>query len=155
MSNKDLLLLKQAAYDHCQRFVSQRISRLQAQIKDIEAGMATETKSSAGDKHETGRAMLQLEREKIGHQLLIAEQEQELLFQVDPERYRSLVALGALVMTETILYFIAISAGEFNHKGNKLYCISPGAPLAKAFLGKTRGDNIHFNGNTFTICEVL
>ena len=37
-------------------------------MKEIKEALFEEIKSSVGDKHETGRAMLQLEREKVGNQ---------------------------------------------------------------------------------------
>ena len=38
-------------------------------LANVALSLKEETKSSAGDKHETGRAMLQLERENAGKQL--------------------------------------------------------------------------------------
>lgn len=61
--------LKKDAYNFCVLFVNERLARIQGQIKELETALTSETKSSAGDKHETGRAMIQLEREKLGQQL--------------------------------------------------------------------------------------
>lgn len=154
MANRALSPLKQAAYDHCKQLLNERIAKIQAQIKDLESALASETKSSAGDKHETGRAMVQLEREKMGQQWALAEQERERLAKVNMDHGGTLVGPGALVLTEDQGFFIAVSAGELRHGGKTIYCISPLAPLAQALLGKGVGDSVHFNGKTYTITAV-
>ncbi len=155
MGNKELLPLKQAAYDHCIELIERRLTKIQAQIKDLEAALASETKSSAGDKHETGRAMVQLEREKMGRQWALAEQERKILAKVKIEHGGILVGPGTLVLTENQGFFIAVAAGELRHRGKSIYCISPLAPLAKVFLGKGVGATVRFNQNTYTITAVL
>ena len=62
--------IKLELYDFCLEFVDNRFQTIQNTIKEIQESLLSETKSSAGDKHETGRAMLQLEREKSGNQLV-------------------------------------------------------------------------------------
>ena len=63
--NKNLKI-KEALHASCVGFVEDRLETIQKTIQDIQMSLTSETKSSAGDKHETGRAMLQLEREKAG-----------------------------------------------------------------------------------------
>ena len=108
MKNKqELESLRQAAYEHCIKYAKDRTSRLQQQIKEVENSLTSETKSSAGDKHETGRAMLQLEREKLGTQLAEAEKMQVLINKVDGTLSNDIVRLGSLVITSGINYFIS------------------------------------------------
>ena len=63
------LKIKENLYLQCVDFVENRFQTIQKTIDEIQESLTSETKSSAGDKHETGRAMLQLEREKAGNQL--------------------------------------------------------------------------------------
>ena len=63
--------IKQQLYKHCQEFVNQKLDTIQKTILSNKEALNSETKSSAGDKHETGRAMLQLEMEKAGQQLKV------------------------------------------------------------------------------------
>lgn len=143
--------LKEAAYDHCCQFVNERLGRIQLQIKELEAALTSETKSSAGDKHETGRAMIQLEREKLGQQLSELEKTQQLLFKVPRDRGSKTIGLGNLIVTDSFSYYIAISAGEFRHETKSVYCISAATPIGKLVYGKAVGDAFHFNGKTATI----
>ena len=48
--------LKKQLYDFCKNFADNRISRIRLNIADFKESLDSETKSSAGDKHETGRA---------------------------------------------------------------------------------------------------
>ena len=61
--------LKQQLYQYCWTFIEDRFKTIQNNIEELQKALNSETKSSAGDKHETGRAMLQLDREKLGLQL--------------------------------------------------------------------------------------
>ena len=52
--------IQQACLDYCDVL----INRAQKEFQFITESANNETKSSAGDKHETGRAMAQIEQEK-------------------------------------------------------------------------------------------
>ena len=74
---------KQQLYTKCQDFLNGRLEVIQSKILDIQNSLQSETKSSAGDKHETGRAMLQLEREKTGHQLAEIQKQKGILAKIN------------------------------------------------------------------------
>ena len=61
--------IKLELYNKCLAFTQDRLNTINKTIQELQESLTSETKSSAGDKHETGRAMLQLEREKAGQQL--------------------------------------------------------------------------------------
>lgn len=66
---KNNLNTKHILHFKCLEFIDNRFKTVQNTIQEIQESLLSEAKSSAGDKHETGRAMLQLEREKAGNQL--------------------------------------------------------------------------------------
>lgn len=148
------MTLKKELFQFCKSFVEQRLSRIQNQIHDIKVSLNSETKSSAGDKHETGRAMLQLEREKLGVQLSEAEKMNQVLAKVSLNTNTTHIALGSLVKTSKSNYFIAISSGEFISKNVSVFCISSQTPIGKLLLGKQRNDVITFNGQDIVITEI-
>ncbi|MDT0606374.1 3-oxoacyl-ACP synthase [Croceitalea rosinachiae] len=137
--------MKTEAYQYCKAYVNSRIQRIQKQINEVKLSLSSESKSTAGDKHETGRAMLQLEREKLGQQLLEAEKMQQLLKKVPTETNSERVVLGSLVQTDTTFYYIAISAGKYEAKAAEIFCISPNTPIARLLLGKEVDHNFEFN----------
>jgi len=147
--------LKQKLYMQCVQFCNNRLDTIRTSIEEIQESLTSETKSSAGDKHETGRAMLQLEREKAGNQLAETEKLQELLSKIDVSKTSKTVCLGSLVFTTQANYFIAISAGEIVVEKEKYFAISPNTAIGKLLIGKEAGDVMTFRENEFKIIEIL
>ncbi|WP_417855934.1 3-oxoacyl-ACP synthase [Xanthomarina gelatinilytica] len=151
---KNNLELKQLLYFQCVEFCNNRLLNIQKTIEEIQESLTSETKSSAGDKHETGRAMLQLEREKAGNQLAETEKLQELLTKIDVTKTSKTVCLGSLVFTTQANYFIAISAVELVIESKKYYAISPNTPIGKMLIGKQVGDLVSFRDQEFKVVSV-
>ncbi|WP_194766368.1 3-oxoacyl-ACP synthase [Tamlana sp. I1] len=143
--------IKATLYRLCDDFVNRRFQTIQSTINEIQLSLTSETKSSAGDKHETGRAMLQLEREKAGQQLAEVEKTKEILSKVNPSKTSKIIGLGSVVYTSKANYFIAISAGELQINTQKFYAISPNTPIGLLLMGKTVGDTIIFRNEGFEI----
>lgn len=143
--------LKQGLFAQCVDFVEERHSKIQNQIEEIQESLTSETKSSAGDKHETGRAMLQLEREKAGQQLAEVEKLKEALSKIDVLKFSETIGLGSLVFTSKSNYFIAISAGQLKVNSQLFFAISPNTPIGLLLMGKKVGDEIGFRDNQFII----
>lgn len=148
------LSLKQQLYNFCLDFIDGRIGRIKTNMLDIKESLDEETKSSAGDKHETGRAMLQIELEKSGNQLAEAELMKNVLEKVGIKHHSTHVGLGSLVHTTKATYFLAISAGEFKTDTIKVYCISQSTPIGQLLWGKAVGENVVFNGERITLLEI-
>lgn len=147
--------LKEQLYNLCSEFIDNRLLTVNKTISDIQNSLQSETKSSAGDKHETGRAMLQLEREKAGHQLSEIEKQKQILQKINIAPKHQKVILGSVVKTSKSNYFIAISAGEIEGENSKFYAISAETPIAKLLWSKSVGDTIQFRDSAFNILEIL
>ncbi|GAA0871093.1 hypothetical protein GCM10009117_02380 [Gangjinia marincola] len=145
--------MKKEVLNFCDNYVKKRIQGISHQMKDIQLDITAETKSSAGDKHETGRAMMQLEREKLGNYLAEAEKMQRILQKVNLSK-TSVVSLGSLVVTSGMICFIAVSAGKTVLNNQPVYCISMATPVAQAMMGKGVGASFVINGKTHTIQEI-
>ncbi|GAB5400796.1 MAG: hypothetical protein Aureis2KO_23810 [Aureisphaera sp.] len=143
--------IKDQLLNFCEQFVSQRKKQIQDQIGRIEESLFNEGKSTAGDKHHTGRAMLQLDRENAGKQLLAIENLELVLGKINMAQFPTHIALGTYFETTHGNYFMAISAGKMTLGETDCYCISPGTPIGKLFLGKKKGDTIHFNGKNMEV----
>ncbi len=146
--------IKEHLWDFCKEFVDQRKQQIENNIARIEDSLKTEGKSTAGDKHHTGRAMLQLDRENVGKQLLEIEKQEATLAKIDIQRKTSPIALGNYIMTTWGAFFMGISAGPVIINETKIYCISPESPIGRLLLGKTAGDQFEFQGQEVTILEV-
>ena len=146
--------LNQKLYHYCETFIEERFQTIQKTIEEIQKALQTETKSSAGDKHETGRAMLQLEREKVGQQLAEINKTKMVLSKVSLDKKSNVVTLESLVYTNQSNYFVAISAGKLMVGNKSFYAISANTPIGKLLMGKTVGNNINFNGNNIEIKKI-
>jgi transcription elongation GreA/GreB family factor len=138
----------------CNQHLQNRFATIENVIRDINNSLTSETKSSAGDKHETGRAMLQLEREKAGNQLVELQKSQETLKKIDPNSQHQKITLGSVIKTSQSNYFIAISASEFTVKDTTYYTISAATPIAQALLSKQVGDVATFRNLSFRIIDI-
>ena len=147
--------IRKNLYDQCFHFCELRRQRIQLQADEIKDALNSETKSSAGDKHETGRAMLQLEREKIGVQMAENQKLQEVLSKIEDAQPSAQLCLSSVVKTTKSNYYLAISAGELEVDEQKYYAISPHTPIGQLLIGKTIGDNIVFRDQEFSILEVF
>lgn len=151
---QDLIQLKKAVHLECQQIISEKISSLQSTLKGYQDAANQETKSSAGDKYETGRAMMHLEKEKIAGQLDQALKQQRVISQLNPEKYQQEVQLGSVLESNRGIFYISVSLGLIQIGKDKVMCISPVAPLGKMFLGAKAGNKIQFNNMTYEVAEV-
>ena len=135
--------------------VSQRIVSLKDSIAQAHSSANEETKSSAGDKYETGRAMAQLEIEKMTVQLSEAEQQKGRLDEINLSSVSSDVRRGTLVTTNQGNFYIAIAVGPVTIDNEKYFVISPQSPIAKAMIGRRQSDVVTFNSKEYLINAVL
>jgi transcription elongation GreA/GreB family factor len=147
--------IKEELYNQCQHFVNKRLQTVQDTITSNQKALQSETKSSAGDKHETGRAMLQLEMEKAGQQLSGISLMKETLAKIAVSKTSKVASLGSIIKTEKANYFLSISAGQLTVANTNYFAISVSSPIGKLLLGKREDETITFNGITITVKEVL
>lgn len=148
-------MLKKTLYQHCVDHLNQSLGLFEQRKVDLLAGLESESKSSAGDKHETGRAMLQLEREKLGEQIRETERKLKLLMPLAQHKTTTIVTVGAVVKTDQLNYYIAVSTPELKVDKTTYYCISAQSPIGKLLLGKKVGEQLSFNKKTSTITKVI
>jgi transcription elongation GreA/GreB family factor len=145
------MTIKEELYQLCVTHVNERLQTIEHTIQSHQKALTSETKSSAGDKHETGRAMLQLEMEKAGQQLQSIQLMKETLSRIDPTKASEVIRLGSLVETNLASYFLSISAGQLTVKNKVYFAISTSSPIGKLLLGKTVGEQILWNGRGIII----
>ena len=123
--------------------LSEKIQNFEKLIAETRASN-NDTKSSMGDKYETGREMLQQEINNLQGQFNEVLKQQEFLktILIKPS---DKAEKGAIVKTERGLFFISVSSGEINFENQKIICISPESPLAKAMNGKQKDEGFSLN----------
>ncbi|MEM6643666.1 MAG: hypothetical protein AAF616_11860 [Bacteroidota bacterium] len=144
---------KKKLIDTCLEQLSARISEIQREIAQISEDAQNETKSSMGDKYETGREMIIQERTKLLDQLSILQKQKVAIEQMRDTLFKA-VKNGALVVTKSQSYLISAALGEISFNGQKVFVISQQAPIAKAMMSKKVGDSFSFHGREHQILEI-
>ncbi len=139
----------------CADYVEERVSRLQSSIKDLEHDLGNETKSSAGDKYETSREMMNTEINKLQNQLQSFKKLKEVLAVIENRKASTTVQLGSIVKTSAANYFISIPVGEIMVEEEKFYAIGLNSPIGKLLLGKQDGEKFIFQQKEFSIKKIL
>ncbi|GLB53397.1 hypothetical protein NBRC110019_24380 [Neptunitalea chrysea] len=140
----------------CKTHLIGKLTTLEATLADLKESLFSETKSTAGDKHETGRAMVQLEMEKTGHKVLEVQTDIQTIHkllnttQKDTQRVR----LGTLVDTNLGTYLIAVSHGILKYEGTSYFVVSAISPVGKALLGANEGDELSFMGKQLVVKNI-
>lgn len=139
---------------HLNNLLEQRAAALQAELSATLEARNSDTKSSAGDKHEVGRAMVQQELDQLGGRLASVRAMQQELARVSPERVHEHVGFGSLVTTDQGSYFIAIGLGTVATKDGTCHAISLAAPIGQALRGRRPGELDTMNGRSIRILNV-
>lgn len=147
--------IKKELYQRCLTIAEERVVSLQNILKETQQAANNETKSSAGDKHETGRAMAQLETEKLTAQLSEALKLKQNLAQLNPNLVSETIALGSVVYTNKGIFYIAASIGKIELDNESFFAISPASPIGKLLLTKKEKETFSFNGNEYIIEQIL
>lgn len=153
----DVKVFKQDLIEVCRQQLETLCRKGREQMDSLRAALESEEKSSAGDKHETGRAMIQLEMERTAARL--AQQGDQLqLFErlvagMAPAYDR--VAPGSLVVTGNGYYFMAVSLGPVVVGEQTVNVLSSVSPVGKALTGRAVGDIPEFNGTPMHITAIV
>ena len=143
--------LKQQFHTLCLAYVQRRMAGAEEAIRAAQLSANEETKSSAGDKYETGRAMAQLEIEKNTLQRAESLKLKQALDQIEPRTITPNAQRGSLVHTSQGSYYLAISAGQFTIQGKIYFAISPASPVGQKLMGLGPRDSFVFKDKTFII----
>lgn len=137
------------------KLIREKIQLLQETYKEVSGALESEAKSTAGDKHETGRAMTQLEQEKIAQQIGVQEQMLLLVKAIKNGSNNSRVQNGSLVELPTGWFFISVGIGKIKVSEMEVYCINSASPVGQQLMNKIVGESINFNGQSLPIISVL
>ncbi|MXS70176.1 GreA/GreB family elongation factor [Chryseobacterium binzhouense] len=143
---------KQEIIDVLHQKTTEKIQGLEKLIDETRASN-NDTKSSMGDKYETGREMLQQQINNLQIQLNEVMKQQAFLKSIVAKSSQK-VEKGAVVSTERGVFFISVSLGEITLNDYKIMCISPESPLAKAMNGKSVNDIFTLNNVNHTIINI-
>lgn len=126
-----------------------------AAMDALTSSLGKETKSTAGDKHETGRAMVQREMEQAGDRLARCEAMQTVASRLELGKTRTSVGPGAIVVSGEARLLIGVGLGPFEVPGlGRFQAISSNAPIAVALAGGCAAEQREFRGRPWIIESV-
>lgn len=146
--------IKQQLYQLCAEQILLRITDAENAIIDARKASGNETKSSAGDKYETSRAMMQQEIDLNSRQLLEARKQQAQLQQINPDAEHTIAQAGSLVETDQQNFYLSVGAGTFFIDQKQYYTVSLASPIGLQIKGKSNGAVFKLNGKEFKILKV-
>ncbi len=131
-----------------------KISEQKKAANNAQESANQESKSSAGDKYETGRAMAQNDKALVEIQLLSSQNDKAILSNIKYDQEFDTVRLGCIAKTTIGTFLMAISIGKILVNDEYLMVISKESPIGKLILGRKVGEKISFNSNEITILEI-
>ncbi|RXQ97332.1 3-oxoacyl-ACP synthase [Ancylomarina salipaludis] len=135
--------------------LDRKIEVIQSAIASAKESRNSDTKSSAGDKYETGREMMQIEIEKNEVLLNQTLKHRKELARIDSSEEFNKVSFGSLVVTDQGTYFISIGIGKIQIGNQVCYAISLASPIGGLLKDKLIGDEVQFQGRIFKIKEIV
>lgn len=127
----------------------------QVAINEAQKASTEDTKSSAGDKYETGREMMQQETDRNMKQLNEANKLKVALNKISPNAVADIIDTGSVVLTNNGNFYVAISAGVLTVDNERYFAISPASPIGMKFIGQGAGAEVKLNDKIYHIKKVI
>jgi len=127
---------------------------LQKILDDLKESGANETKSTAGDKHETALAMLQIEQANTRAQLQEVLAQKGVLEKINPALSVSIVVNGSLIKTNKGYLFMSTALGKVVIDNISVTALSPQSPLGQKLMGLKINDNCTINNTAYHIEDI-
>ena len=135
------MLTKSVVIAELDRQLLRKLSYLTTNLKQAIDSRNSDTKSSAGDKFETSREMVQIEIQKIETEISKTQQ-----FFTDLASKAS-----QLIITDKGAFLISIPFGKLILNDEKIFCISRNAPITKHLINTKKDDCFFYNDMKYNI----
>lgn len=149
------LQIKKDLFHSIRQSLAHKIEDIENAITSATESRDNDTKSSAGDKHETSRAQAQIEIDKLEVQLNKTQVLEKELSSIQVEKEFKHIELGSLVFTNQENYFISVGLGKIELEGHVYYAISLASPVGKFLQGKKAGEKVYFLNREIIIQKIV
>ena len=147
--------LKLRLYALCENFVGERITAAKHALDDAQQASIDDTKSSAGDKYETGREMMKQELDRNMAQLNEANKLKIALQQIAPGIKSNTATEGSLITTDNGAFYLSVSAGKLQLDNDIYFAVSAFSPIGLKLKGLKAGDSFTLNGKNYAILSII
>lgn len=136
--------------------IKTRIAETAAEVESLQQSLGSEAKSTAGDKHETGRAMIQIDMERATaklHEWRATLANTQRLFSTPAPTDQ--VRLGHAVETDGGWFLLGPPLGKLTApSGESCFALSAASPLGQLLVGKRQGDVFRSGPREFQILTI-
>lgn len=146
--------MKSTILQYVKTYLDQRMQTSLDAMNAAQESANGESKSSAGDKYETSRAMGQLDRDMHARMYQQTREERKLVERIDGNVNFKKGALGAFISTSMGDFFLSVSIGQVKIDEKPIMIISPQSPIGLLLVGKVVGDTFNFRGKETNILAV-
>ena len=150
-----MIELKKELYKQCLDYVQKRMDGAQQAINEAQKAAQDDTKSSAGDKYETGREMMQQETNRNLAQLNEANKLKVALNQISSVTVLDKAEPGSVVITDNGSFYLAISAGTLTISNENYFAVSPASPIGLRLKGLKSGEEFKLNDKNYLIKKIF
>ncbi len=154
MNDKEYQNFKIEINTYCLNVLGDRLNTIKKNLDSLMDAKRNETKSSAGDKYETGRAMIQNEEELYKRQGAQTRVILDQMLRIDPDKACSIVEPGALVILPSGYFYMGAGMGKIQIDGKDCFSISLSSPMGQALKGKTAGTTFTFQEKEIIILNI-
>ncbi len=146
--------MKNQLLSHCRSIVTEKVIALKSELKTLQESADQDTKSSVGDKYETGRAMIHLEQENVMRQYEEYQKLVRILNNLNGNNNSETIEAGSVIETNFGTFYMSVGLGKVTINQQDFFAIAPNSPIGTALLGKKKGESIELNGRSYKILEV-
>lgn len=142
---------KQAVYERYLQLINEKINSLQTMLDELNESAKNETKSTAGDKHETALAMLQIEQENTRNKLKEANEQKSQFERIDISQKTNKIIKSSLIKTNHGYFFLSLALGKITVQHQQIIALSPQSPLGAKLFGAQINDKLEMNKVKYVI----
>jgi len=154
-SDSIMLSLKKELHRQCLDYAEKRINAAQLAIDEAQKASNDDTKSSAGDKYETGREMAQQETNRNLAQLTEGNKLKIALNRIGTNIINDRAETGSLIFTDNGNFYLAVGAGILTVNDERWFAVSPASPVGLQLKGLKAGDTFNLNNKFYLINKVF
>lgn len=141
--------------DQIGNHLHRQITYIDNELAELVSDLSNETKSSAGDKFETAREMIQQERVKLEQSKAQKTMMFAALNQLKEKSNSPVVHPGSIIQTNNGIFILGLALGKIRLENNSvIFGLGLNSPLAKDFLNKSTGDTFELNGIVYQIDQL-
>ncbi len=148
------MIIKQQVFNEFCRQIDLKIQAASQSLDEANESVHSETKGSVGDKHETGRAMAQLEVEKASKILSETKQMKSIIQLLSPEINKSKAELGALIETDLGHFYLSSGIGKIEIENDYIFCIGMNSPIGQSMMNKKINEIFKFGEKVGKILDI-